>query len=50
MTRDAIYKWIKAQKGEITIEQLVYEFSEADPIEIAESFSMYMDSQVNGRF
>jgi len=40
-----IYKWLKAQKGNVTIEQLVFEFSDSDPVEIAEGFSMFLDSQ-----
>jgi len=46
MNRHHIYKWLKAQKGQVTIEQLVNEFSEAHPIEIAEGFNMYIGSQV----
>lgn len=48
MNRQDIYKWLKSQKGYVTIEQLLHEFSEADPIEIAEGFNMYMNSQISG--
>ena len=44
--RKDVYKWIQSQKGNVTIEQLVFVFSGVDPLEIARGFNMYVESKV----
>lgn len=44
--RKAIYKWLKERKGDVTFEELMFEFSGSDPVEIAEGFSMFIESQL----
>ncbi|MCQ6530739.1 hypothetical protein [Bacillus mycoides] len=46
MKREDIYKWIKEQNGEVTIGQLIYEYSDADMVAISEGFNMYIESQI----
>lgn len=49
MNRLDVFKWLKANNGNATMDQLMQEFKELDAIEIAEGLSMYIDSQTTGR-
>jgi hypothetical protein len=48
-TKDTVYRWLKGKNGMVTIEEMLDEFTDADPEVLAEGFNMYLDSQ-DGHF
>jgi hypothetical protein len=49
MNRKDVYTWLKEKRGEVTIEEMLHEFSGVDPVEVAEGFSLWVSHQVDGR-
>lgn len=46
MGRQDVFNWLHKQNGRATIIDLLNKFPDTDPIELAEGFSSWMDSQL----